>query len=109
VTQGAPRPKRCSAYNGEVATSRNSKKRAARRRAHEARASKHATAASHKDHSHLPHSGTPENQEYLRRRHLEDLVAFGEFRSSRGPAPVIVAVVVGVLFAVGVLAWVLLL
>jgi len=91
-----------------VATSKNAKKRNSRRRAHEARAKKHATAASHKEHTHLPHSGTPENQDYLRRRHLEDLVAFGEFRNSRGPLPVIIAVVVGVLFALGILVWVLL-
>lgn len=90
-----------------MASSKKAKQRTARRRAHEARAKKHQTAASHKEHTHLPHSGTPENQAYLRRRHREDLVAFGEFRKSRGPGPVIIAVIVGVLFALGVLAWVL--
>lgn len=90
-----------------MAKSKSAKKRTSRRRAHEARAKKHETAASHKQHNHLPHSGTPENEAYLRRRHREDLVAFGEFRNSRGPLPVIIAVVVGTLFALGVLAWVL--
>lgn len=90
-----------------MAKSKKAKQRTAQRRAHEARAKKHETAASHKEHTHLPHSGTPENKAYLRRRHREDLVAFGEFRNSRGPLPIIIAVTVGVLFALGLLAWVL--
>jgi hypothetical protein len=51
--------------------------------------------------------GTPADNAYRLRRSREDLVAFGEFRNSRGPTPVIIAVLVGLLFVLGILAWVL--
>ena len=82
------------------------KSKKSRQRAHEARAAKHEQHAHDKPHQHLPHSGTPENKAYLRRRQHEDLLAFGEFRKSRGALPMVIAVVVGVLFALGILAWV---
>lgn len=37
-----------------------------------------------------------------------ELAGFGEFRRSQGPVPVLVAVLVGVAFALCVLAWVFL-
>ncbi len=82
------------------------KSKKSRQRAHEARAARHEAHAHSKPHEHLPHSGTPENRSYLRRRQHEDLLAFGEFRRSRGVLPMVVAIVVGVLFALGILAWV---
>ena len=91
-----------------MAKSKKAKHRAEQKRAHEARAARHAKSAAQKEHQHLPASGTPANREYLRERHVEDLVAFGEFRRTRGPLPVIVAVVVGTLFALGIVMWVLL-
>jgi len=91
-----------------VAKSKKAKQRARKQQAHEARATRHAEASAEKEHHHLPHSGTPANTEYLHERHIEDLVAFGEFRRARGPLPVVVATIVGLLFALGIVAWVLL-
>lgn len=91
-----------------MAKSKKAKQRAQRARAHEARAHRHAEAAAAKEHHHLPHAGTPENQAYLRRRRVEDLLAFGEFRRARGPWPVVVGVAVALLFALGIVMWVLL-
>lgn len=90
-----------------MAKSKKAKQRASRQRAHEARAARHQTAASHKSHDHLPKVGTPADNAYRLRRSREDLVAFGEFRNSRGPAPAVIAVLVGLLFVLGILAWVL--
>jgi hypothetical protein len=87
--------------------SKKARQREAKRRNHEARARRHQKAAAAKPHPHLPHVGTPEDRAYLSRRAQEDVFAFGEFRRARGPAPVVAAVAVGVLFALGVLAWVL--
>jgi len=92
-----------------VARSKASKKRQRRAKAHQKRAAHHEAAAAQRPHEHLPHSGTPEHEAYMLRRGREDMLAVGEFRRSRGPLPVIVGVVVWVLFALGVLAWVLLL
>lgn len=83
------------------------KSKKSKQRAHEKRAARHETHAAAKQHEHLPHSGTPENRAYLHERQRQDLLAFGEFRKSRGPLPVIIGVGVGVLFALGILAWVL--
>lgn len=91
-----------------VAKSKKAKQRARKQQAHQARATKHAQASAEKEHHHLPHSGTPANTEYLHERHIEDLVDFGEFRRARGPLPVVIATIVGLLFALGIVAWVLL-
>jgi hypothetical protein len=90
-----------------VAKSKSAKKRQAKRRAHEARAARHESAADAKTHTHLPKTGTAADNAYLNRRRKEDLLAFGEFRASKGKGPVIVGVAVGVLFALGILAWIL--
>lgn len=82
------------------------KSKKSKQRAHEARAARHESHARDKQHEHLPHSGTPQNRAYLQRRQREDLVAFGEFRKSRGPLPMVIGVTVGVLFALGILAWI---
>lgn len=89
-----------------MAKSKKAKQRAQRQRAHEKRAARHEQHAHEKPHEHLPHSGTPENRAYLHERQRQDLLAFGEFRKSRGPLPVIIGVGVGLLFALGILAWV---
>jgi hypothetical protein len=91
-----------------MAQSKKARQRAARRRQHEARARRHEQKVAAKPHPHLPHAGTPADRAYLRRRAQEDVVGFGEFQRARGPAPVIVALIVGALFALGVVAWVLL-
>jgi hypothetical protein len=83
------------------------KSKKTKQRAHEARAARHESKASRKSHDHLPKVGTPADNAYRLRRSREDLVAFGEFRNSRGPTPVIIAVLVGLLFVLGILAWVL--
>lgn len=49
----------------------------------------------------VPDDGEPAGTE-------ASLVGFGEFRRSQGPVPVLVAVLVGVAFALCVLAWVFL-
>lgn len=90
-----------------MAKSKSAKKRQSKRRAHEARAAKHESAAAAKPHTHLPKSGTAPDNAYLNRRRKEDLLAFGEFRASKGKGPVIVGVAVGLLFALGILAWIL--
>lgn len=90
-----------------MAKSKKAKDRARKQRAHEQRAARHEDHQAAKPHQHLPHAGTPENRAYLHERQRQDLVAFGEFRSSRGPLPVIIGVAVGVLFALGILAWIL--
>jgi hypothetical protein len=90
-----------------MAKSNKARKRAAQRRNHEARVRRHAATQAAKPHPHLPHTGTPQDRAYLMRRGQEDLVAFGEFRRARGPWPILAAVVIGGLFALGVVAWVL--
>jgi hypothetical protein len=91
-----------------MAQSKKARQRQAKRRRHEARARRHEHKAAEKPHPHLPHTGTPADRAYLRRRAQEDIVGFGEFRRGRGPVPVAIAVIVGTLFALGVVAWVLL-
>ena len=87
--------------------SKAAKKRKARQRAKQHRSARSRERAHDEEHHHLPKVGTPDNDEYRLERSREDLVGFGEFRRSAGPWPTILAIGVGLLFALGVAVFVL--
>ena len=91
-----------------MAKSKSAKQRKARQRKQQRHAEHRRERERSQDHQHLPKVGTPENDAYRLERSREDLVDFGEFRRSKGPWPTILALLVGVLFAAGILGFVLL-
>ena len=89
-----------------MAKSNSAKRRKAKQRQQQHRAEKRHERERGESHEHLPKVGTPEDDAYRLRRSREDLVDFGEFRRSKGPWPALLALGVGLLFALGILAWV---
>lgn len=88
-----------------MAKSKSAKQRRAKQRAQQHRAEQRRSREHEVSHEHLPKVGTPADDEYRLRRSREDLVGFGEFRRSKGPWPTILAFGVAVLFALGILGW----
>ena len=90
-----------------MAKSKSAKRRKAKQRQQQHRAEKRNDRDRTQPHDHLPKVGSPADDAYRLRRSREDLVDFGEIRRSKGQRPTILALGVGVLFALGILAWVL--
>lgn len=90
-----------------MAKSKSAKQRRAKQRAQQHRAEQRNARDRETAHDHLPKVGSAADDEYRLRRSREDLVGFGEFRRSKGPWPTILTIGVAVLFALGILGWIL--
>lgn len=90
-----------------MAKSKSAKQRRAKQKAQQHRAEHNQQRDRETSHEHLPKVGSAADDEYRLRRSREDLVGFGEFRRSRGPWPTILTVGVAILFALGILGWIL--
>jgi hypothetical protein len=88
-----------------MAKSKSAKRNNAKQKSRQRRTEHHNTKAAEKEVHHLPKVGTPANDAYRLKRSREDVVDFGRFRTSKGPWPTILAILVSVLVGLAFIGW----